>query len=190
MLMGNVHRPIVCNYNLKLFLGFFYIKFQLGGFFASSQDENKICKLVSNFYLHMYLFIARLVESECKLRIIVRIFKYTYDLQGVIEVERVRKYDKPNNENNVRDYYFLKINIYDDNYKPLKTKLKITITPILHHQLLMQKSKLNRKKNNFAKSQKSYLDRMSCMKSFYVYFFFSLMFCTKQKIVTYNGFLM
>lgn len=80
MLMGNVHRPIVCNYNLKLFLGFFYIKFQLGGFFASSQDENKICKLVSNFYLHMYLFIARLVESECKLRIIVRIFKYTYDL--------------------------------------------------------------------------------------------------------------
>lgn len=154
MLMGNVHRPIVCNYNLKLFLGFFYIKFQLGGFFASSQDENKICKLVSNFYLHMYLFIARLVESECKLRIIVRIFKYTYDLQGVIEVERVRKYDKPNNENNVREYYFLKINIYDDNYKPLKTKLKITITPILHHQLLMQKSKLNRKKNQFRKISK------------------------------------
>lgn len=43
--------------------------------------------------MYIYLFIVWLVELECKLRIIVWIFKCISDLFGIIEVERVWKYD-------------------------------------------------------------------------------------------------
>lgn len=43
--------------------------------------------------MYIYLFIVWLVELECKLRIIVWNFKCISDLYGIIEVERVWKYD-------------------------------------------------------------------------------------------------
>lgn len=67
--------------------------------------------------MYIYLFIVWLVELECKLRIIVWIFKCISDLYGIIEVERVWKYDKLNCWNNVWEYCFMKINIFDGNYK-------------------------------------------------------------------------
>lgn len=54
----------------------------------------------------------------------------------IIEVERVRKYDKPNYRNNVREYCFMKINIFDGNHKTQDSKNK----NMLQHQFLMQKS--------------------------------------------------